>query len=204
MRTREALRVIRAVAERRSTDGFAPPSHGLPAAPLRVVIGARGERFNRFASGSADGVFLGGIPRSMLPDTIEWARSVRPIDIGIHVNTVTGERQLEHLRPALIWTLADAPALTRERLGIDSAQLDVAIRALQSGDDSLARQVVTDDVVHQLVVVGDAATVTAGLHGYISEFDPDTIGLLLHPDGDPVAAIIAAGDALRAVNPVPA
>ena len=203
-RTRDALRVIRAVAERRPTDGYQPPSHGLPAAPLRVVIGARGERFNRFASESADGVFLGGIPRSVLPSTIEWARSVRPIDVGIHVNTVADERQLEHLRPALIWTLADAPAITRDRLGIDAVQLAAAITRLQNGDDRLARQVVTDDVVGELVIVGDAAAVTAGLHGYISEFDPDAIGLLLHPDGDPVGAVMAAGDALRAVNPVSA
>ena len=55
--------------------------------------------------------------------------------------------------------------LTRDRLGIDAVQLAAAITRLQDGDDGLARRVVTDDVVDELVVVGDAATVTAGSTG---------------------------------------
>jgi len=196
-RTRDAVRIIRAVAAREATDGFDPPPYSMPAAPLSIVVGARGERFNRFASEAADGVFLGGMPRSVLPDVIAWAHSVRPIEIGVHVNTVSTEQQLEHLRPALIWTLVDAPAVTRDRLGIDPLALGAAVEALNAGDDRLARQIVDDDVVAQLVVAGEPATIGAGLRSYVDEFAAQTIGLLLHPEGDPVAAVESAGEALR-------
>jgi 5,10-methylenetetrahydromethanopterin reductase len=199
-RTRDAVRIIRAVADRRATEGFDPPGHSMPAAPLQVVVGARGERFNRFASEAADGVFLGGIPRSVLPDTIGWARSVRPIDVGVHVNAVASEQALEHLRPAMIWTLVDAPLLTRERLGIDPGDLAAAVTALNTGDDSIARRIVDDRVLAELVLAGSPAEIAAGLRGYVDEFSPTTIGLLLHPEGDAVGAVEAAGAALHELS----
>lgn len=199
-RTRDAVRIIRAVADRRATDGFDPPPYSMPAAPLRVVVGARGERFNRFASEAADGVFLGGIPRSVLPDTIGWAHSVRPIEIGIHVNTVPGERELEHLRPALIWTLVDAPPVTRERLEVDPVALAAAVDALTAGDDGPARRIVHDGILPELVLAGSPTQIATGLRTYVDDFAPATVGLLLHPDGDPVGAVEAAGEALRVLT----
>src|SRR5262252_9258456 len=53
--TRDAVRIIRAVCRGYPTDGYTPMSHALRAPDLPVFIGARGERFNRFASAEADG-----------------------------------------------------------------------------------------------------------------------------------------------------
>lgn len=57
---RRAVRIIRAVTGGLPTEGYTPAAHAVTAPGLPVYIGARGERFNRFASLEGDGVFLGG------------------------------------------------------------------------------------------------------------------------------------------------
>lgn len=80
---RDAIRTARAVIERRNADGYTPPSHGVPARHVPIFVGAKGEQLNRMASREADGVFLSGFALDALDAPIGWARSVRPIDVGL-------------------------------------------------------------------------------------------------------------------------
>ena len=204
-RTRDALRVIRAVAERRPTDGFS----ATVARHSRRTVASGDRRAAARSSTASRRSPPTACSSAASPDPCCRARSNGPAACGRSTSASTSTPSPTSAssstcarRSSGRWpTLPRSP---RDRLGIDASQLASAITCLQNGDDRLARQVVTDDVVGELVIVGDAAAVTAGLHGYISEFDPDAIGLLLHPDGDPVGAVMAAGDALRAVNPVSA
>ena len=75
---RDAVRIVRAVCRGEATDGYDPPPHAFVAPDLPVYIGARGERFNRFASEAADGVFVAGVAPSLFDELVGWARSVRP------------------------------------------------------------------------------------------------------------------------------
>src|SRR6266511_2445499 len=85
---------------------------------LPIFIGARGEQFNRFASEAADGVFLGGIPRSRLLPTVAWAHSVRDIAVSAYPAALFDESRLEATRPRMIYALLDAPEVTRCALGV--------------------------------------------------------------------------------------
>ena len=100
------------------------------AAPdLPVVIGARGERFNRWASAAADGAFIAGIPPALVPAAVGWARSVRDIDITIHVSACLDDSEWEPVRPRMIHTFDDAPEELRVRGGLDTAAVNAAALA---------------------------------------------------------------------------
>jgi 5,10-methylenetetrahydromethanopterin reductase len=186
--TRRAVRLIRATVDGVATEGFSPPTHPFVSASLPIYIGARGEKFNRFASESADGVFLGGIPASVLPDTVSWARSVRPINVSIYINALADESELEAVRPRLIYAFLDAPDLIRERSGIRLEDAREAAVALGAGDTEPAARLVTDDLLDQLVLHGGARRISERLAAIARAFGPTSVGLaLLSPD--PVAGI---------------
>lgn len=81
---RHAIRVSRAVLARTSVDGYTVPDHAAPARRLPVYVGSHGEQINRLASAEADGVFLSGFAPDRLTDAVEWARSVRPIEVALY------------------------------------------------------------------------------------------------------------------------
>lgn len=83
---RDAVRTARAVIRREMIDGYEPPVHAAPARDVPIFIGARGEQMNRLASREADGVFLSGFDLGALDTPIEWARSVRPIEIALYAS----------------------------------------------------------------------------------------------------------------------
>ena len=80
---RDAVRTARAVIERRAADGYEPPRHGVPARRVPVFVGAKGEQLNRMASREADGVFLSGFDLDALDAPVAWARSARPVHVGL-------------------------------------------------------------------------------------------------------------------------
>ena len=83
---RDAIRIARGVIRREQCDGYEPPHHAGPARDLPIFVGARGEQLLRLASRDADGVFLSGFDLGALDAPIEWARSVRPIHIGLYAS----------------------------------------------------------------------------------------------------------------------
>lgn len=80
---RDAIRVARAVIAREAAEGYAPPTHAMPARRVPIFVASRGEQINRLASSDADGVFLSGIALDRIGETIRWAQSVRPIDVAL-------------------------------------------------------------------------------------------------------------------------
>ncbi len=80
---RNAVRAARAVIERRAADGYAPPPHGVPPRRVPIFVGAKGEQLNRMASREADGVFLSGFALDALDEPVGWARSARPVHVGL-------------------------------------------------------------------------------------------------------------------------
>ncbi len=195
MATRQAVRVIRAVTEGRATEGYAPVAHAITGPDLPVYVGARGESFNRFASEAADGVFIGGIPRSRIAPTLAWARSVRWVDAAVYVDATFDEASREALRPRLIYAFLDAPDATRQRFGITLAAARDAAAALVEGDESLARKVVDDVALDDLVLNGTPDYVGERLARELAHVRATSIGLTLLTE-DPLAALEPAAAAL--------
>jgi 5,10-methylenetetrahydromethanopterin reductase len=194
--TRRAVRIVRAVSNAEETEGYTPVGHAIDVTGLPIYIGARGERFNRFASEAADGVFLGGIPLSRLAATLSWARSVRPVRASIYMNAVFDEDALEAIRPQMIWVLIDTPEQTRKELGVTLEDLLLAARALGDGDDSLARRTVNDVVLDELVLHGAPETVGRELADRLGPLGPDSIGISLLSD-DLLGSVGPASEALH-------
>ena len=182
-RTREAVRIIRAVADGRITDGYTPPPRPFTTAaaepPLPIWIGARGERFNRYASEAADGAFVAGIPIPLHETVIGWARSIRPIEIALYVSAVFDPSEVEAVRPRLVFSLLDAPAINRERLGLDTEQVRAAAAAYGAGDSAPARSLITDEVLDQILLRGTPAEVGARLATIVAAHRPASVGFSL-------------------------
>lgn len=201
-RTRDAVRIIRAVAAGRPTDGYMPPPKAFTAPDLPVWIGARGEGFNRFASEAADGSFVAGIPLPLHETVIGWSRSIRPIQIALYVSAVFDPAEVETVRPRLVFSLLDAPAINRERLGIGFDETRRAVSALASGDAGPARALITERVLDEILLRGTPAEVGLRLAAIAAEHGPDSIGIsLLTPNLE--RGLEDAAAALAAVRPAP-
>jgi 5,10-methylenetetrahydromethanopterin reductase len=83
---RDAIRTARAVFAGEAGTGYEPPGHALPARPVPIFVGARGEQLNRLASREADGVFLSGFVPTDLAIPVAWARSVRPVAVALYAS----------------------------------------------------------------------------------------------------------------------
>lgn len=174
---------VRSVADRTTSDSYSPPDIAIDAsqigAPLPVFVGGRGPRINTLASAHADGAFVAGLPPFRYEEVIGWARSVRPIEIALYPSVAFDEASIEKHRPEMIWSLVDAPQATRTALGLDSDQLRVAATALRAGDPSPARALITDDVLGEIMVIGEPVEVGAQLAALVTAHEPDSIGLAL-------------------------
>jgi 5,10-methylenetetrahydromethanopterin reductase len=195
---RRALAIMRAALTGTPADGYEPPSHAFLAPDLPIYIGARGERFNRWASAEADGVFLAGIAPSLIPDAVGWARSVRSVDVALYLSAALDDATIEEVRPRLIHAFADAPARLRALAGLDDADVARAAVALADGDPDPASALLTDDVLDLVLARGERATVKravalARAHG------PDSIGLVVL-GADPLAEVERAAAALARVT----
>lgn len=194
---RAALEVVRAVLEGREVPGYAPPAHAVRAADLPVVVGARGERFNRWASEAADGAFLAGIPPSFVAEAAGWARSVRPIALHVYVSAGLDDEERDRTRPRLIHAFSDAPERLRRLAGLGDEEVADAARALDAGDEEPARRLLTDDRL-DLVLLGPASVVPV-LTGLARELGPVSVGLALL-GADPTAQVSRAAALLAGVR----
>ena len=80
---RDAIRTARGVVERTPVVGYRPPAHAMPARHVPIFVGSKGEQITRMASREADGVFLSGFDLGRVGEAVAWARSVRPIHVGL-------------------------------------------------------------------------------------------------------------------------
>ncbi len=172
-----ALRIIRALSQGKATEGYVLAAHAIDPAPLPLYVGARGERLNRLASEAADGVFVGGVPISLLGPTLCWARSVRPLRVAVFMNVVFDEAALETARPQQVWVLRDSPPTTHHALGLDPIDVAWAAKALCEGDERPAQTLVNDEILDDLVLHGTPETVGRSLLRHLTPHRPDTVGL---------------------------
>ena len=193
--TRDAVRIIRAVCHGSATSGYTPMPHAMLAPDLPVYIGARGEKFNRFASAEADGAFLGGIPRSRLAATARWARSTRHIELAVYPAAVFSADAREELRPRLIYALLDAPAVTREQLCVSLDSAAEAAPALAHGDPGPAGRVVNDRVLDELTAFGTPEQVGRDLASRVRFLQPTSLGIAMVAE-DPMSVLESAAEAL--------
>lgn len=189
----QAIRPVHAITG--LLDAVAEVGSGI----VRTAIGARGERLNRLASERADEAFLAGMPPFRYDETIRWCRSVRPIDIALYPSVAFTPEQTERSRPHMIWQLANAPTEMAARFSLDPDAVARAAVALQAGDEGPARDLLVDDVLGELLLVGPPATVAPRLTALVERHRPASIGLaLLEPTiAEAAEALHAAVAALR-------
>ncbi len=98
------------------------------ASQVPVFVGARGERFNRWASEAADGVLISGVPLPFIGNVVDCARSVRRIEVSLLISVCFTDSQLETFRHDQRSGLLEQTPEVREVLGADPA-------ALSAGED---------------------------------------------------------------------
>ena len=156
---------------------------------VRIVIGSRSQGLNRLASAQADGVFIGGVPLSMMGVTLEWARSVRPIDVALYPNVALSPEEVERVRPQLIFALHDSPQETLTAVGARREEVQDAVGALAAGVEGPARAVIDDRRLDQLLVHGvDACRLAERLAALSRRHAPTSVGIAYVGD-DPIGAL---------------
>jgi 5,10-methylenetetrahydromethanopterin reductase len=132
---RDAIRISRGVIARTACEGYEPPGHAGPGRDVPIFVGARGEQMNRLASRDADGVFLSGFELARLAEPIAWARSVRPIHVGLYASV-----RFRPESPPDPTALAGPPAAVADDLLdlIERFQPDSIGLALVDGDPTVA------------------------------------------------------------------
>lgn len=185
-RVREFIDIARAVATGTPAAGYSPPDVAVTdasaGARLPLFVGARGPRLNRLASERADGVFVAGMPPFRYHAVVDWARSVRPIDIALYPSVAFTEKAMERHRPEMVWSLLDAPPEVREGLGLDGDAVKAAAEALRDGNPEPARGLVDDTVFEQVMLAGSPSVVGRRLAELVREHRPASIGLALLQD----------------------
>ncbi len=195
---RHAMQLIRGVLDGRSVDGYTPPRHAMSAPDLPVFVGARGERFNRWASEAADGVFLAGIAPSLLPTVIAWAQSSRPVALSLYVSTLLDDRELEPTRPRMIHAFSNGPDELLARAGVDRREAQDAAAALSAGDEAPAARIMTDDRL-DLVLARGPVRLREVLGALARAHAPVSVGVALL-GADPVDQVERAAAALRPLH----
>ena len=188
-RVTDAVRIARAVLRGEATEGYEPPPHSTSAPDVRIVIGARSQGLNRLASAQADGVFIGGVPLPMMDVTLEWARSVRPIDVALYPNVALSPDDVELVRPQLIYALHDSPQETLTAVGVAREEVQDAVGAMATGDDGPARALIDDRRLDHLLVHGvDACRLADRLAALARRHAPTSVGVAYVGD-DPMGAL---------------
>lgn len=179
-RTKDAIRVARAVVRGQSTEGYWPPRGEITRhEPLPIYIGARGEAFNRYASAEADGAFLGGIPFAELGTVVGWTRSVRQVPIALYPSVIFDGEDLEWARPRFIFAFLDTPESTRRHAGLPEDAVRRAVAAFEHGDEAPARRLISDDVLANLAIIGSPGMIASQLAKLVASYRPDSIGVCL-------------------------
>jgi len=154
-----------------------------------VYVGARGERFNRWASEAADGVLVAGTPVPFLEQLIGWARSVRAVPVTLCLPVAFDAEQLSRFRDGQRIALLDQPAEVRNGLGV--------------GADTLRGAGVPDEVLAQCGLWGETAAIADRLRGLAERHRPTATGLALPGGDDLVGLVEQAAAVLTGIQSMP-
>ena len=190
---RRFVDVVRGVAAGTAVEGYTPPDVAVTGSSMPIYVGARSERLNRFASEAADGAFVAGMPPFRYAEVLGWVRSVRPIDVALYPSVAFGTEAVERHRPEMIWSLVDAPREVRGQMGLADVDVEAAAVALREGDREPARQLIDDETLARLMLIGEPDTVGAALAELVRQHRPTSIGLALLQDDLHEAVEQAAG-----------
>jgi 5,10-methylenetetrahydromethanopterin reductase len=195
---RQAIATIRSVCAGEAGIGYEPVEHAMHG-HLRLYVGARGERLNRLAAAEADGAFVAGIPPFHYDRVLSWVRSERPIEVALYPSAAFTTADVERSRPQMLWALANAPEEVQRALGVTPEQVARAAESLTAGDEGLAAEVMTDERLGQVMLIGDPAVVGRRLAALVQRHRPTSIGLaLLQEDlSEAVGSAAAAFSAMR-------
>jgi 5,10-methylenetetrahydromethanopterin reductase len=197
------LRIAHASRGGEATDGYAPSDLAVAptAPPVPIYVGARGPRLNALASKSADGAFVAGMPPFRYPSVIEWARSVRAIDVALYPSVAFDEAGRERHRPEMVWSLLDSPAEVLAKFGLEADQVHFAATALRKGDRGPATELITDELLGELMLVGGPEEIGVQLAHLVVAYKPTSIGLAIVAP-DLVVAIEQAGFAFETMRSI--
>jgi 5,10-methylenetetrahydromethanopterin reductase len=194
---RNFVGTARSVMNRTTSPDYSPTSFAVDQSvaerPMPVFIGARGPRLNALASATADGAFVAGMPPFRYESVISAARSVKDIDIALYPAVALSEEHLERQRPQMIWGLSDTPEAVRQRFDLDADRVAHAAHNLSNGDDAAARNVVTDELLEEVIVYGNPQQIAERLVGLVRKHQPASIGMAL-TEHRGMADVIAAAE----------
>jgi 5,10-methylenetetrahydromethanopterin reductase len=176
---REALDTMHAATHGQGGGSYVPRDSAMRAPELPIFVGSRSRRINRLASARADGAFVAGVPVSQAAEVVGWARSVRRIPIALYVSVAFESEDVERARPEMAWGLVNSSDATIALTGHPRVAFEAVTQALQRGDPEPARQLMTDEVLHHMLVWGSPEAIGACLATLVRELRPDSIGLSL-------------------------
>ncbi|MEO1064092.1 MAG: LLM class flavin-dependent oxidoreductase [Actinomycetota bacterium] len=198
---RSFLAIARAGRDGTPAAGYVPSDLSVAAAapPVPVFVGARGPRLNTLASERADGVFVAGMPPFRFGEVIGWARSARPIDVALYPSAALDDAGRERHRPEMIWSLFDAPPELAERFRLDADRVAAVAQSLREGDRGPASELIDDELLAELMLVGTPTDVGLRLADLAREHRPTSLGLALIAD-DLAGAIDLAAEAFAVMR----
>ncbi|MEZ5340144.1 MAG: LLM class F420-dependent oxidoreductase [Acidimicrobiales bacterium] len=165
----------------------------------KVVLGALNPRMLRLAGEIADGVLLNYIPASHVPWSVEQVRAGGNATIYGYVHLGVAERNetTDKLARRDLYSYASAPGYRRNfaRAGYESEMATFeAARADRSRDGAIAA--ISDRMINEIDIVGDAATVRAAWQSYVDAGIEHPILMPLPWGPDRLETILATIEAL--------
>jgi hypothetical protein len=115
--------------------------------------------------------------------------------VAVYPAAVFDAEAREAFRPRLIYALLDAPAITREQLGVCLEAVAEAAAALSHGDLGPARAIVDDSVLDELAAYGTPTQVGRDLAARVRSIRPHSLGIAMVAS-DPMAVLEPAAEAL--------
>lgn len=156
----------------------------VPARPIEIWVGGRGERMLRLAGELADGALLNGVPHFDLDRVTGLIRegaapAGRRIRLAYGAYLIPDRATLDAVRPFFTFRLVDSPPEVRRRLGV-SDDLVATLRAeiAAKGFEGAARHV-SDEVLEQFVHTGDQKAIARRLGELAARHGFDQLALLL-------------------------
>jgi 5,10-methylenetetrahydromethanopterin reductase len=185
------------------TDGYVPSDLAVArtAPPVPIFLGARGPRLNMLASKSADGAFVAGMPPFRYSEVLAWARSVRPIEISLYPSVAFDDVGRERHRPEMVWSLLDSPAEVLAEFGLQADQVQAAATSLREGDPGPASALITDELLRELMLIGEPDRIGMQLAELVVTHKPNSIGLAIVAP-DLTVAIEQAGEAFETMRSI--
>ena len=176
----------------------------VPARPIDIWVGGRGEKMLRLAGELADGVLLNGIPHFDMDRVLGLIRqgaapAGRRVRLAYGTYLVPDRATLEAVRPFFTFRLVDSPPEVRKALGV-SDNLVATLRAeiAAKGFEAAARHV-SDEVLEQFVLMGDRKAMARRLGEMVARHGFDQLALLLPRLDTAEHALAYAAEILRSL-----